>query len=141
MKIKICRTRPGAIIPTKAYPSDAAWDLYAPHSIELYPGQTLMIDTGIVIELPPSYVGLIQLRSSIGKSGICMPNAPGIIDPSYRGSIKFILHNLAPDYRIFYSGDRIAQLMILKLPPIDLIEGEVNFNTERGGNGVGSTGR
>lgn len=104
-----------------------------------------IIQTGIRLELPTGYVGLVHSRSGFAKKGIIVANAPGVIDAGYRGEIGVILMNLSGWPIGIYKGDRIAQLIIQKLPKIKLqLVNAKDFNasdtTERGTAGFGSTG-
>jgi dUTP pyrophosphatase len=106
------------------------------------------ISTGIAIELPPGHVGLICSRSGLAhKNGLQVLNAPGVIDEDYRGELKIILarHPFSPQWpseEIFMiePGMRIAQLMVLPLPQLTVVEVTDLSTTERAANGLGSTG-
>lgn len=136
MKIKI-QLDQGAYKPVKAHSSDAGFDLFAPKTIELEPQSVTKINTGVHVAIPENYVGLILGRSSFGVAG--MTTHTGVIDAGYTGPISVVLTNKYPD-KIF-QGNKIAQLVILPLPQIELVEGDVTCQkTERGSNGFGSTG-
>lgn len=135
----------GAKIPTRAHPCDAGLDLYANEEADCI-NETFTIDTGVHIELPAGYVGLICPRSGMAREG----RAPflGVIDAGYTGSIKVCFRT--SDFRSADSktlinmpkkGDRIAQLIILALPIIELVSAKTLSETDRGANGFGSTGR
>ncbi len=128
---------------TKANKSDAAWDLYANHQLFLPPGHRRLVDTGVSIEIPEGYVGLVCSRSGRAyEDGVHVLNAPGVIDSGYRGKIGVILRNSGTNSGItIYEGERIAQLLILELPNIELVNTDsVNENTDRGARGFGSSG-
>lgn len=147
---------PGAKAPTKAYPTDAGWDLYM-WQFEQVPARRLapIIDTGVHVLIPPGYVGLIYPRSSMNKLAYITPI--GVIDAGYTGTIKVVQWYVAigpdPDYpyveaytctpnTAVQEGDRIAQLIIHKLPQVELIPGKVTETvTSRGDKGFGSTGK
>ena len=129
---------PGAYKPTKAHPSDAGYDLYARMDVELAAGGTVRVDTGVHVLIPDGYVGLVQPRSSYSAAGV--GTATGVIDAGYTGSISVVLSSKS-DLKI-YAGSRIAQLVIVPLPEIRLVEGDVTaLKTERGCGGFGSIGK
>ena len=131
----------GAIVPLRAHPTDAGLDLYAPTTIEktFVPcGESVMIDTGVHVELPKGYVGFVMTRSGMnGKDLHC----EGVIDENYRGGIGVRIYNGGLEYYSVYPGDKIAQLVIV---PCWLGTCEVVSElteTDRGENGFGSTGK
>lgn len=128
---------PGAKLPHRAHPNDAGLDLYSPKGIVVVPCCTEVIDTGVHVRIPPGYYGRIVARSSLLARGIL---CDGTIDAGYTGTIKVILINASYDpYRV-YSGDRIAQLIIEPIEtPVPVVV-ESFPETERGDNGIGSTG-
>ena len=136
---------PGAYKPTKAHPSDAGYDLYARMDVDLAAGGTVRVDTGVQVLIPDGYVGLVQPRSSYSSAGV--GTVTGVIDAGYTGSISVVLSSKS-DLKI-YAGSRIAQLVIVPLPEIRLVEGDVmshksdvmSHKSERGCGGFGSTGR
>lgn len=131
-------------MPLRAHPTDAGADLFSNQEIQLYPGETKLIDTGIAVKIPEGYVGLVFNRSSQGKIHVSIPHAVGVIDADYRGNIKVLLQNNGEDpYFISRYTTRIAQLVIA---PVMLAEFQ-NWNatepwedTNRGTGGFGSTG-
>ena len=128
----------GAYKPTKAHPSDAGYDLYARMDVELAAGGTVRVDTGVHVLIPDGCVGLVQPRSSYSADGV--GTATGVIDAGYTGSISVVLSSKS-DLKI-YAGNRIAQLVIVPLPGVRLVEGDVMAHkSERGCGGFGSTGR
>jgi len=149
LTVKFKRLRSDAIIPTQATEGAACFDLYAADSVILTGTCTReVVDTGVAIELPPGYVGLVCSRSGLAaNNGIFVVNAPGIIDEDYRGELKVILgylpHNLEwppLEPRVYTAGSRIAQLMILPKPQLAVEEVTELTTTERGTGGLGSTG-
>lgn len=153
--IKVRRLYSHAVLPTKAHPSDAGWDLYyAPETDDPYLAEhasvrirglhRVVVPTGIAIEMPPDYVGLIWPRSGLAvKSGIHV--MAGVIDSSYRGQIKVCLYNTHyahEDGAVLLSpGDRIAQIIFHQLPQTELMEVAELDDTQRGEGGFGSSGR
>lgn len=145
--IKIKRTIPEAIIPTKGSEYAAGYDLYIPKtkepSIILASNEKINIDSGIALEIPVGYVGLIFIRSSLGiKRNIQLQNQCGVIDSDYRGSIILAIKNIGLDPQELVRGERIAQLIIIPyLANTSLFEVNELDDTKRGSNGIGSSGR
>lgn len=131
-----------AQLPVKGTAGAAGMDLKASQMVVINPGQTGMVDTGWNIEIPKGHVGLVCSRSGLAaKQGVFVLNAPGIIDEDYRGEIKVILHNAGSQAFIVNVGDRIGQLVLMKLPEWEvMLTGELS-ESARGTNGFGSTGR
>lgn len=131
-----------AITPTRATPGSAGLDLYADTECLLVSCHTHMVGTGIAVEIPLGYVGLLFLRSSIGSNGVKLTNAVGVIDSDYRGEVKLCLtyaHDMG-GYHI-NRGDRIAQLVVVPVASFDLVETDALSFTARGTGGFGSTGK
>ena len=130
-------------LPTQANPSDAGWDLYADEDVKIWPGETKLISTGISLEIPDGYVGLIWDRSSMGVKGI--HRHAGVIDSGYRGEVKVCLHNSNPEEAknnyVIETGDRIAQIIIQQAPVFEIREVKNLEEGDRGNNGFGSSGR
>lgn len=151
MKVRFKKLSPDAVIPRYAHDTDAGLDLTAT-SLEFDDDGTVTYGTGLAMEIPQGYVGLIFPRSSISRREIALTNSVGVIDAGYRGEItaKFrpalafangsYCHNsvIPPVYNV---GDRIAQLIILPYPHIEPVEAEELSSSERGDGGYGSTGR
>lgn len=136
MNIKV-KLEPGAIMPKKAHDTDAGFDLFCP--MNLYVAYGTPIDTGVHMEIPKGYCGLVVARSSIYKTGVdCM----GVIDSDYRGTIKVVLNAFRKDCNKWYwqKGQRIAQLLIVAVPEVHLEEVTELSETDRGDGGFGSTG-
>ena len=129
----------GAIIPKYAKPGDAGMDLYAT-SFAIDQNNNYVFGTGLAMEIPEGYVGLVFPRSSISKTAHSLRNAVGVIDSGYRGEImmKYDIntHN-SPVYEI---GDRIAQIIIMPYPQIEFEEVWELTKTQRGKGGFGSSG-
>ncbi len=147
--IRFQRLDPEAILPTKATSGAACYDLYAAEDVWLkhYRPHTV-VGTGIGIQLPPGYVGMVCSRSGLAaKSRIFVLNAPGIIDEDYRGEIKVILGHIPDDHAWpnmsplhLPKGSRIAQLLVLPVPQLVVEEVTELSTTDRGVGGLGSTG-
>lgn len=127
----------GAYAPMRAHDSDAGFDLACKEDQILEPKVTNVIDTGVHILIPEGYVGLVCPRSSFNVKGIDTPI--GVVDAGYTGSIRVVLEPF--NVTKIFKGNRIAQLVILPLPNIKMIEGKViGVDTHRGDGGFGSTG-
>ncbi len=129
-------------LPRYAHPTDAGLDLRANETCELAPFERRLISTGIAIGLPDGYAGFVQPRSGLAiKQGLSIVNTPGLIDAHYRGELKIIAINLDAHKSIqIQKGDRIAQLVIQKVPTVNLIEVDELDETDRGAGGFGSSG-
>ena len=139
LKIKFKKMNPNAVIPKRGTIGAAGFDLTA-IGLEVTE-TTLKYDTGIAVEIPPGYVGLVFPRSSICKTGLSLANSVGVIDSDYRGSISFVFYK-GPTWIEPYSyGDRIGQLVIMPIPEVEFVEAEELSETERGEGGYGSTGK
>ncbi|MDQ6605360.1 MAG: dUTP diphosphatase [Actinomycetota bacterium] len=140
--LRIARLDPGAILPARAYPGDAGLDLYALEPCELGPGQRAAIRTGIAVEIPEGQAGLVLPRSGLAaRHGIALVNAPGLIDAGYRGEIKVLVLNTDPrEPHAFAPGDRIAQLVLIRIETPAVQEVPDLAHSERGTGGFGSSG-
>ena len=143
-KIPVKKLRPNAVLPTYGTAYSAGADLYAcldaPVSIE--PGTTVMIPTGLSMELPVGFVGLIYARSGMGvKRGLAPANKVGVIDSDYRGEFMVALHNHGQQPQTVEPGERIAQLVIAPVCTPGFTEVEELSDTARGTGGFGSTGK
>lgn len=138
MKLKVKLDR-GACMPKRANPTDAGLDIASREDVYFCPGERAMVDTGIHVEIPEGYMGMLAGRSSMGKRGLNVKL--GIIDSDYRGAIKAVVENRTNDRAIISTGDRIAQLIIVPIALPDLIEVDDLTETDRGEGGFGSTGR
>lgn len=164
MEIKIKRLTPTALIPTKAHESDACFDLYldapdalyhelhhewngdieikAARGIKIRPHETVMLHTGIAMETPIGYYAAIYARSGLAsKHGLRPANCVGIVDAAYRGEVMVAIHNDSDETRIVHHNDRIAQMAILPVLDVNLIEADKLSKTERGSGGFGSSGK
>ena len=128
--------------PKKAHPDDAGYDLYSRIDVEIAPMSGTAVPVGFAMELPSGYEAQIRPRSGLAaKHHITVTNSPGTVDANFRGEVKVILYNLGKEPFIIQRGDRIAQMVICKLPEIDLIEATELSQTDRNTNGFGSTGK
>tara|TARA_B100001093_G_scaffold489236_1_gene527218 strand:+ start:1461 stop:1886 length:426 start_codon:yes stop_codon:yes gene_type:complete len=139
MLVKVRRLDAGAVIPKYAKPGDAGMDLYATtQSFDKH--GNYVYGTGLAIEIPEGYVGLLFPRSSISKTAHSLRNAVGVIDSGYRGEIMMKYDINTRNLPVYTVGDRIAQIIILPYPQIEFEEvGELS-DSERGSGGFGSTG-
>lgn len=143
MKLKIKKLSENAIIPTYATEFSAGADLYsAEDKTDIAPGETRLIHTGISLEIPCGYCGLIFARSGLAsKRGLAPANKVGVIDADYRGEIMVALHNHSTLPASVDRGERIAQLAIVPFLKAEFEECEELSDTVRGEGGFGSTGR
>jgi dUTP pyrophosphatase len=142
MTLKVRRLDGRAVLPTRAYPGDAGFDLYALEERVLAPGERASVGTGIGVEIPDGQAGLVLPRSGLAaRHGISVVNAPGLIDSGYRGEIRVLLLNTdrAAPFTISV-GDRIAQLVVVKVEAPEVVEVEELALSERGAGGFGSSG-
>lgn len=140
MKVTIQKTM-NVQDPVRAHDTDAGLDLYVPEGqgCLVRSGAVYAIDLGIRVAIPDGYYGQLTLRSSAGKKGLTIPNGVAIIDPDYRGSLKLLVSALAEPVMVA-AGERVCQLVILPLTPVDVEAGVVDTDTDRGQGGLGSTG-
>jgi dUTP pyrophosphatase len=135
------RLRPDAVLPARAYAGDAGFDLSAFVRVELAPGERALVPTGLAVAIPEGYAGFVQPRSGLAvKHGISIVNTPGLVDSGYRGELKVALLNTDPrEAFVVLPGMRIAQLVVVPVPDLDLVEVEELSESERGVRGFGST--
>ena len=139
LQIKFKKLNPNAIMPKQGTSGAAGFDLTAVNM--KVKENTLKYDTGIAVEIPPGYVGLVFPRSSVCKTGLSLANSVGVIDSDYRGSISFVFYKGADLIEAYSYGDRIGQLLIVPIPSVEFVEAEELSETERGAGGYGSTGK
>jgi len=141
LKIKFKKLNKNAIVPTYAKYGDCACDLYSVEDVTINPMERKLIDTGIAIELPDGFEAQIRPRSgNAWKKGLTVLNTPGTIDFGWRDSLKVILINFSKDKTVIKVGDRIAQMKFSPVYKGNFIEVNELSETERGVNGIGSTG-
>ena len=143
-RISVKKLREGAILPTFGSPEAAGADLYAclEQDVTIAPGETAFIPTGLAMELPRGYAGLIYARSGLAcKRGLAPANKVGVVDSDYRGEFVVALHNHGAQAQTISTGERIAQLVVTPVLIPEYIEVESLSETQRGAGGFGSTGR
>ena len=142
MQVKIKRLNDTATIPVYSKPGDAGLDLTATTRDQDEYGN-IVYGTGLAVEIPRGYVGLLFPRSSNSKKDLYLANHVGVVDSAYRGEIifKFRPYKGLLNSSIYDIGDRIGQLMIIPYPVIELVESDNLSDTERGDDGFGSTGK
>jgi dUTP pyrophosphatase len=141
VRLAIKRVRDGAVVPVRAYAGDAGMDLAACERVELAPGARALVPTGLAVAIPDGYAGYVQPRSGLAaKHGISIVNTPGLVDSGYRGELLVNLVNTDPrDAFVVEPGMRIAQLVILPIPELELVEVDELPESERGVRGFGSS--
>jgi dUTP pyrophosphatase len=143
IELPIRRLRAEAILPERAYTGDAGLDLAACDRYELEPGERAVVGTGLAVAVPNGFAGFVQPRSGLAaRHGITVVNAPGLVDSGYRGEIRVVLLNTdAREPFVVEPGMRIAQLVVLPVPELELAEVEELPESERGVRGFGSSSR
>ena len=144
MHLRVQRLDPDLPQPAQQHPDDAGYDLHAREDATLAPGGgRALVPTGLAVAIPAGYAGLVLPRSGLAlKHGITCLNAPGLIDPLYRGELKVLLVNTDPEHEYTVRrGDRIAQLVIQAVQMVEWIEVDELDTTVRDEFGFGSTGR
>jgi dUTP pyrophosphatase len=140
MKLKVKKVHPEAKLPNYAHPHDAGMDLFALEEVNIKPGETARIRSGIAIEIPEGYVGLCW-----DKSGLSMKNGikvlAGVIDSGFRGELVMGVINLGKEVYIFEKGHKVMQMLIQPVEIVDIMESEELSDTSRGEGGFGSTGK
>lgn len=143
MKLKIKKLNENAKIPTYGTEFSAGADLYAllENDVIILPGETHLIKTGISLEIPEGYVGLIYPRSGLAtKKGLAPANKVGVIDSDYRGEIMVALFNHGKNSQKIENGERVAQIVIAPYIQAEFEETDILSETERNSGGFGSTG-
>lgn len=156
MRVRLTDDAP---LPMHARPGDAGLDLTSREDAEIAPGETVMVRTGVSVEIPEGWVGLVFPRSGLGARGLTLGNCVGVIDSSYRGEIHAPLHNnhsavqattingcvhtfmnVESNTMRVRRGDRVCQLVIVPCATVACVEAESLGDTDRGTDGFGSTG-
>ena len=143
MTVKVKKLDPRAILPTYGSPQAAGADLYAliDKELPIAPGETALIGTGLSLEIPEGYVGLVYARSGLAtKRGLAPANKVGVIDSDYRGELKVALYNQSKETQIVGANERVAQLVIAPYLSASFVEAKELSDTRRGEGGFGSTG-
>jgi dUTP pyrophosphatase len=140
-ELPVRRLRDDAVVPAQAYPGDAGLDLTACERVELGPGERAVVPTGLAVAVPDGYAGFVQPRSGLAaEHGLTILNTPGLIDSGYRGELRVVLHNSDRTTPfVVEPGMRIAQLVVLPVAELELVEVEQLPESERGVRGFGSS--
>ena len=137
--MKFTKLTSTAITPKRGTEGAAGLDLYADCDALVSPLQSVLVGTGIAVEVPRDHVGLVFIRSSLGKAGVSLTNSVGVIDSDYRGELMLSLASTGGHY--IRKGDRVAQLVIMPVVPVEMAEVDTLSTTQRGAEKFGSTGR
>lgn len=143
-RVNVKKLKEQAIVPTYGSEFAAGADLYAclEAPVTIQPGETYLVKTGIAMEIPAGYAGLIYARSGLAtKKGLAPANKVGVVDADYRGEIMVALHNHSNKEAAIEPGERIAQMVITPFLTANYTVVEELSDTVRGENGFGSTGR
>ena len=142
--IRVKKLNPQAILPTYGSPEAAGADLYAclNEPVEILPGASAFIPTGLAMEIPQGYAGLIYARSGLAcKWGLAPANKVGVVDSDYRGEFMIVLHNHGTESQTVCHAERIAQLVITPVFTPGFLEVDALTDTQRAAGGFGSTGK
>jgi dUTP pyrophosphatase len=141
IELPIQRLRDDAVVPERAYAGDAGLDLSACEQVELGPGERALVGTGLAVAIPEGYAGFVQPRSGLAaRNGLTVVNSPGLVDSGYRGELRVVLLNTdASEPFVVEAGMRIAQLVVLPIPELELVEVDELPPSERGVRGFGSS--
>ena len=141
VQLRVKRLTPSATLPRRAHPGDAGLDLCAAIDLDIPPGATRLVGTGLSLELPPGTEAQVRPRSGLAlKHSVTVLNAPGTIDEGYRGEVSVILINHGPAVFEVTRGMRVAQLVVQPTLAVDVTDSAVLSDTSRGQGGFGSTG-
>ncbi len=142
IELAVTRLRADAVLPAHAYAGDAGLDLAACERVTLGPGERAVVGTGIAVAIPEGHAGLVIPRSGLAaRHGLSKVNAPGLIDSGYRGELKVIVLNTdRAEPFIVEPGMRIAQLVVVPVPAVRLVEVDALPESDRGAAGLGSSG-
>ena len=144
MKVRFAKLDARATAPTYGTVAAAGADLYAlpDGDVSVAPGETVLVHTGLALEIPVGYMGLVFARSGLAsKRGLAPANKVGVIDADYRGEIMVALYNQSDKTQVIASGERVAQLVLVPFLAAEYEESESLSETDRGAGGFGSTGR
>ena len=141
IELPIQRLRDDAVVPERSYSGDAGLDLAACEHVEIAPGERALVGTGLAVAIPAGHAGFVQPRSGLAaRHGLTIVNSPGLVDSGYRGELRVILLNTdSTEPFVVEPGMRIAQLVVLPIPELGLVEVEELPASERGVRGFGST--
>jgi dUTP pyrophosphatase len=141
IELPVLRLRDDAVVPAHAYAGDAGLDLAACERVELGPGERASVGTGLAVAIPEGHAGFVQPRSGLAaKHGITIVNTPGLVDSGYRGELRVLLLNADREQTfVVEPGMRIAQLVVVPVPAVELVEVDELPESERGVRGFGSS--
>ena len=141
IELPIQRLHADAVVPQRAYTGDAGLDLASCERVELAPGERALVGTGLAVAIPEGYAGFVQPRSGLAaRHGLTVVNSPGLVDSGYRGELRVVLLNTdRTEPFVVEPGMRIAQLVVLPIPELELVEVEELPSSERGVRGFGSS--
>ncbi len=142
IELRVTKLRDDAVLPARAHATDAGLDLTACEELTIGPGERVLVPTGLAVEIPEGHAGLVTPRSGLAlRHGISIVNTPGVIDPGYRGEVQVILSNTDPaDAFTVERGMRIAQLLVMPVNAVEVVEVAGLATTARGIGGFGSSG-
>ena len=140
MKLKIKKLVVNAKTPEFAHKTDAGMDLFSVEDVEIKKGEVKAVSTGIAMQIPGGYVGLIWDKSGLSLRGGVKTMA-GVVDSGYRGEVKVVMTNLSENIKIFNKGDKIAQMLIQKIEQPIIEEVDELMEADRGDAAFGSTGK
>ena len=140
--LRVTRLREDAVLPARAHASDAGLDLSACEEMTIGPGERALVPTGLAIEIPPDHAGIVAPRSGLAlRHGISLVNTPGVIDAGYRGEVQVLLLNTdRTEAFTVEPGMRIAQLLVMPVSCLEVVEVSRLGDTARGEAGFGSSG-
>jgi dUTP pyrophosphatase len=141
IELPIQRLHADAVVPQRAYTGDAGLDLASCERVELDPGERALVGTGLAVAIPEGYAGFVQPRSGLAaRHGLTVVNSPGLVDSGYRGELRVVLLNTdRTEPFVVEPGMRIAQLVVLPIPEVELVEVDELPSSERGVRGFGSS--
>jgi len=139
MKLKVKKMSPDAKLPLYGHKGDAGMDLFSSLEYVLHKGEVYAVPTGIKVEIPKGYVGLVWDKSGVSLKGV--HRFAGVVDAGYRGEIKVVMANLGQDPFVIEKGMKIAQLLIQPIEEAEIVEVEDLKDSTRGEGGFGSTGK
>lgn len=139
-RMRVKKVRDYAKLPEKAHTGDLGYDLFAARAVDIFPGETKLVPTGIAIQFPFGFGGIIKDRSSVAKKGLF--TVAGVIDNGYIGEIHVMFFNSTNEVKEINIGDKIAQLILTPVSTAPVVEvDEVVPQDQRGSGGFGSTGK
>ena len=142
IELRVTRLRDDAVLPARANRGDAGLDIRACEPVTIGPGERATVGTGLAVEIPDDHAGLVVPRSGLAvRHGLSIVNTPGVIDAGYRGEVRVVLLNTDREQAFTVEpGMRIAQLLVLPAPAIEVVEVDELTETARGDGGFGSSG-